>query len=122
MPAREWVPQWVPEAFSDGATKELLAEYAAIMSDFHPVGFRVMARSVAPDFRELLPNVDASTLLIWGAEDKRSPPSCGEAIRDAVPGSQLVVIPDAGHVSNYEQPVRFNKEVRKFVQSIDAHG
>jgi pimeloyl-ACP methyl ester carboxylesterase len=36
-------------------------------------------------------------------------------MRDRINGSRLVVIPDAGHASNMEQPVRFNAEVRTFL-------
>lgn len=120
MPAKEWVPQWVPDAFSSAAPKELLDEYAAIMSDFHPVGFRAMSRSVTPDFRDLLPRIDVPTLLIWGDEDERSPLSCAEAMRDAIPRARLVVIPNAGHVSSFEQPERFNAEVRGFHKSVNG--
>jgi pimeloyl-ACP methyl ester carboxylesterase len=120
MPAQEWVPQWVPDAFSSAAPKDLLDEYASIMSDFHPVGFRAMSHAVVPDFRDVLPHVRVPTLLIWGDSDKRSPLTAGEAMRDAIPGSRLVVIPSAGHVSNVEQPDLFNAAVRDFLQSIDA--
>jgi len=120
MPAEEWVPQWVPDAFSNSALQELLAELATIMSDFHPVGFRAMSRAVVPDFRDVLPQVRVPTLLIWGDSDRRSPLTAGEAMRDAISGSQLVVIPGAGHVSNMEQPELFNAAVRDFLQSIDA--
>jgi pimeloyl-ACP methyl ester carboxylesterase len=118
MPAAEWVPQWVPEAFSGGAPRELLDEYASIMSDFHPAGFRAMSRAVTPDFREALRAVSVPTLLIWGAEDSRSPVSCGEDMRQLIPGSRLAVIPQAGHVSNLEQPDRFNAVVREFIMGV----
>ena len=120
MPAEEWVPQWVPDAFSDAAGQALLDELASIMSDFHPAGFRAMSRTLAPDFRELLPLIEAPTLLLWGDDDKRSPLSNGALMRDGIPGARLVVIPGAGHVSNMEQPERFNAEVRDFLLSADT--
>jgi pimeloyl-ACP methyl ester carboxylesterase len=118
MPAAEWVPKWVPEAFSSNASQTLLDEYAAIMSDFHPVGFRAMSRAVTPDFREALRIVSVPTLLIWGAEDSRSPVSCGEHMRELIPGSRLVIIEEAGHVSNFEQRDRFNAVVREFIMGL----
>ena len=117
-PAEEWIPQWAPEAFSSTAPKPLIDEYASLMSDFHPVGFRAMSRNVAPDFREVLPLIDVPTLLIWGAEDSRSPLSVAEQFREAISGTKLVVIPSAGHVSNREQWERFNDEVREFVKTV----
>jgi len=77
-----------------------------------------MSRAVAGDFREILPNVKVPTLLIWGDDDKRSPLSCGEAMREAIPGARLVVIPNAGHVSNMEQPEAFNVAVREFLAAL----
>ena len=48
MSAQEWVPQWVPHAFSESAPPDLIKEYETIMWDFHPVGFRAMSRALAP--------------------------------------------------------------------------
>jgi pimeloyl-ACP methyl ester carboxylesterase len=115
LPAADWVSQWVPGAFSAGAPQEVLDELASIMGDFHPVGYRAMSRAVHPDFSEALSGISVPVLLIWGADDARSPPICGEKMRDRIRGSRLVVIPDAGHVSNVEQPARFNAEVRTFL-------
>ena len=120
MPAEEWVPQWVPDAFSGTASQALLDELASIMSDFHPVGFRAMSRALAPDFRKILPLIEAPTLLLWGDDDKRSPLSNGELMRDSIPGARLVVIPGAGHLSSAEQPERFNAAVREFLLRTDA--
>jgi pimeloyl-ACP methyl ester carboxylesterase len=119
LPPGEWIPQWVPDAFSDGAPQSMIDNYAAIMREFHPVGFRAMSRAVTPDFSDILPTIRVPTLLIWGAEDKRSPLSAGEAMHDKIPDSRLVVIPDAGHVSNFEQPERFNAEVRAFIMGVE---
>jgi pimeloyl-ACP methyl ester carboxylesterase len=115
LPAEKWVHEWAPDAFSGGARQQLVDEFAAIMWDFHPVGFRAMSRAVTPDFSQALSGIRVPTLLIWGEEDKRSPLSAGEMMRDRIRGSRLVVIPGAGHVSNMEQPERFNDEVRSFL-------
>ena len=120
LPAEEWVPQWTPEAFSSRAPKELLDEYAGIMSDFHPVGFRAMSRALTPDFRDLPPLVNVPTLLVWGEEDSRSPVSVGQALCDSIKGARLAVIQNAGHVSNMEQPAAFNAEVRGFLHHVES--
>jgi pimeloyl-ACP methyl ester carboxylesterase len=121
-PAADWIPEWVPEAFSPSAPKDLLRDYAEIMSDFHPVGFRAMSRAVTPDFRDALSQIDVPTLLIWGAEDSRSRLSNGEMMCDSIRGARLAVIPKAGHVSNMEQPVRFNAEVARFIHDLESQG
>ena len=118
-PADEWVPQWVPHAFSATAPKRLLNEYANIMSDFHPSGFRAMSRAVTPDFRDALPRMNAPALLIWGDDDRRSPLSNAEMMCDSIPEASLVVIPGAGHIVNMERSERFNTEVRRFITGLE---
>jgi pimeloyl-ACP methyl ester carboxylesterase len=120
LPAEAWVPQWVPDAFTTAASQSLLDDYAAIMSDFHPVGFRAMSRAVTPDFSGILPTIRVPTLLVWGDDDKRSPLSAARRMHDAIPASNLVVIPNAGHVSNFEQPFAFNEAIRAFLQNFSG--
>jgi pimeloyl-ACP methyl ester carboxylesterase len=111
----EFVSRWVPEMFTEGAPDSLREEMAAIMTDFHPRGFRLMARSLAEtDTADLLVRIESPTLLLWGDEDRRSPMNIAERLRDAIPNAELAVIAKAGHVSNMEQPDVFNAHVRRF--------
>jgi pimeloyl-ACP methyl ester carboxylesterase len=114
LPAHELVPKYLPSMHSGHASREALEESASIMADFHPVGFRLMARSSAPDRRDLLTKIQVPTLLIWGDADARSPLSVARQFHDAIPDAKLVVIPGAGHVSNLEAPAQFNAAVRAF--------
>jgi pimeloyl-ACP methyl ester carboxylesterase len=57
-------------------------------------------------------------LLIWGADDVRSPlETVGRQFERAIPGAELVVIPDCGHMSSIERPDEFNRAVREFCQA-----
>jgi pimeloyl-ACP methyl ester carboxylesterase len=69
------------------------------------------------DQRDILPGIGVPTLLIWGELDVRSPLSVAQEFEQAIPDAQLVVIPDCGHVSNLEQPGRFNSAVREFCRA-----
>jgi pimeloyl-ACP methyl ester carboxylesterase len=53
------------------------------------------------------------TLLIWSELDARSPLCVAHQFEQTIPDTKLVVIPDSGHVSNLEQPERFNAAVRE---------
>ncbi|OHB82245.1 MAG: hydrolase [Planctomycetes bacterium RBG_16_64_12] len=118
LPAEEFVTRWVPEFFTEAASQDLQEEMSAVVSDFHPVGFRLMAKSLADtDTTNLLPNIEVPTLLLWGDDDRRSPLSIAAQLRDAIPKAELAVIPNAGHVSNMEQPGGFNAQVRRFCLS-----
>ncbi|WP_426957114.1 alpha/beta fold hydrolase [Muricoccus radiodurans] len=46
--------------------------------------------------------IKARTTVVVGEKDPASPVSAAEAIRDAVPGSRLVVIPGASHIPTFE--------------------
>ena len=119
MPAEDVVEQWMPSLLSAGAPAAVADELASILSDFRPAGFRLAARAAAAaDTRDLLGRIAAPTLLLWGEHDARSPLAVGERMRDAIPGAELVVIPGCGHVSNLEQPDRFNAAVREFCRRV----
>jgi pimeloyl-ACP methyl ester carboxylesterase len=88
-----------------------------VVSDFHPLGFRLMAKSLADtDTTDILPNIRVPTLILWGDDDRRSPMNIAEQLRDAIPEAELAVIAKAGHISNMEQPA-FDAQVRRFCQS-----
>lgn len=89
------------------------------MADFHPLGFRLMATSSAQaDTHDLLANISIPTLLIWGDADARSPMNVANQIHGAIPRAKLAVIPEVGHLSNFEAPAQFDAEVRDFCLSI----
>jgi pimeloyl-ACP methyl ester carboxylesterase len=69
------------------------------------------------DQRDLLPRVAVPTLLIWGELDERSPLGIAHQFADVIPDATLVVIPEAGHVCNLEQPEQFNDAVRTFCRT-----
>lgn len=121
MPPRELVSRWLPELLSEAASPELARELASIVSEFHPIGSRLMAHAMAEaDLRDVLPQIEVPTLLLWGEDDQRSPLSIAESMRDEIPGSKLSLIPGAGHDSNIEQPARFSAEVRGFCRSVSV--
>jgi pimeloyl-ACP methyl ester carboxylesterase len=44
------------------------------------------------------------TLLLFGAHDKVVPPENADLMADLIPGSQIAIIPDAGHFFSIETP------------------
>ena len=75
-----------------------------------------MARASAENLRNALPHVKVPTLLIYGGQDVRAPRPVVEDLHTSIPGSTLVVLPDAGHACNLEAPEAFNQAVRRFLQ------
>ena len=79
-------------------------------------GLRAMAQR--PDSTPLLSSIRVPTLIVVGEDDKATPVSSARTMHEAIPGSRLVIIPEAGHVSNLEQPERFNAALRDFLQAL----
>lgn len=121
LPAEEFVPRWVSGLISASASDDVRDELSNVVTDRHPLGFRLMAHTLADtDTTDLLPRIQVPTLLVWGDDDRRSPLTIGEQLRERIPSSELVVIPKSGHVPNMEQPDAFNREVRNFLDNVDA--
>jgi len=107
----------LPSMFSKAMSPDTVNAFRASMRAFHPRGFAAMARASAEDVRDVLPNVDVPTLLVCGERDVRAPLPVAEALRAAIRGSRLVVLPDTGHVCNIEAPVEFNAAARRFLHA-----
>jgi pimeloyl-ACP methyl ester carboxylesterase len=69
-----------------------------------------------PGLAKWLHRIDVPTLLLWGAEDGLVPPKFGEAYHALIPGSQLVVLPQAGHAPFDEQKNAFVATFLDFVR------
>jgi 3-oxoadipate enol-lactonase len=78
----------------------------------------LMAMAERPDSTELLSSITIPTLVIVGADDVLTPRVDAERIARRIAGAELVVIPDAGHLSNLEQPDRFTAEVERFAGNV----
>lgn len=71
-----------------------------------------------PDSTPTLAQIDVPTLIIHGAEDQLIPLAEAQAMHQAIPGSRLVVIDDAGHMPNLEQPDDFSDAVADFLEQF----
>ncbi len=56
------------------------------------------------------------TLVIWGAEDRIFPPEVGRELHEIIPGSSLAMIPEAGHIAQWERPEAVNPILLEFLR------
>lgn len=63
----------------------------------------------------LLNKIDVPVLVICGSEDKLTPVERSLYIHQNVPESNIVIIDSAGHLSNIEKPILFNKALQEFL-------
>jgi pimeloyl-ACP methyl ester carboxylesterase len=62
------------------------------------------------------PKIKVKTLVLGGDKDGANFPELAKHIADSIPGGQLVLIPNAGHVPHLEVPEVFNRELLKFLR------
>ncbi|MGW0551821.1 alpha/beta fold hydrolase [Streptomyces altiplanensis] len=99
-----------PRLVSSGAPDELVRRVVDTMAaSVRLPGYAYAAASMATaDLRAELPSVAAPTLVLCGDQDTVTGPEASQAIAGAVPKTAYVIVKDAGHLANQEQPGRFN--------------
>jgi alpha-beta hydrolase superfamily lysophospholipase len=60
------------------------------------------------------------TLIIWGDRDPFIPHHHGTATHAAIPGSRLEIFTGVGHFPHCEDPARFVRVVREFIEVTQA--
>ena len=98
------------------ATPEAVAELTASIAALHTDSYLKALEMVT--FYEVTHDIGSITvpcLLLVGADDALCPPSVHADMHARIAGSRLVVIPDAGHLSNIEQPEAFNRALEDFL-------
>ena len=70
---------------------------------------------------ELLPEIRVPSLVIAGSRDGFTPPERSRAMAAAIPGAELLEIPNASHTAPIERPRLVDETIRDFVaRRIDA--
>jgi 3-oxoadipate enol-lactonase len=96
---------------------ELVKRIRDMMVKTKPVGAAAALLGMAEreDQTELLARIVSPTLILVGREDAITPVQDSEKMQQKIPGSRLVVLEKAGHVSNLERTEQFNQELLKFL-------
>jgi non-heme chloroperoxidase len=66
------------------------------------------------DYRELLPQIDVPSLVLFGEDDKLTSPRAGAYIAEHIPGSRLQTFPASSHCPFWEESQAFNEAVAAF--------
>lgn len=80
-----------------------------------PVMRAVMSRCVNEDLKFAMPNIKASTLLIWGEDDTATPLSDAKTMERLIPDAGLVSWPGCGHYSFLDNPMGFRAVLCAFL-------
>jgi 3-oxoadipate enol-lactonase len=119
-------------AIADLQVPRLLSEYTRqqhpdvearvrqLIDEATPRGIAAASRGMAQrtDSSDLLAGITCPTLVIVGEQDALTPPTVAQDYASRIPGTQYVVIPQAGHLSNLEQPEVFLLAISGFLGSF----
>jgi pimeloyl-ACP methyl ester carboxylesterase len=125
FPRREsidFVREKVAYTFYDPATAtdELVNEVYATVNDRHKV-IRILAMAksaIRHNMKKDLRKITMPVSLIWGRDDKITPPEVAVEFNELLPNAELHWIDKCGHAPMMEQPEEFNKYLTQFLNKI----
>jgi pimeloyl-ACP methyl ester carboxylesterase len=112
----EWLQGMLhPASAADGVLVErLLAMIERHSAAEHSAQVRALLGR--PDATELLPRIRCPTLVACGRQDAWSPLARHEAMAALIPGCQLVVFEQCGHMSTMERPAAVTAALRDWLR------
>lgn len=108
----------VPSLVGNHAQRDAVLEEArqiAARANVNGVIGALDAMKRRPDRTQALAEFGKPLLLVVGVDDGIIPPAVVREMANTAPQASVVEIPDAGHVSNLDNPVAFNDAVRRFL-------
>jgi 3-oxoadipate enol-lactonase len=98
---------------------EVVAPVAQMIRSTPPVGYAASCHAIPRvNTTDRLREIACPILVMVGKEDPGTPVAMSRAIHENAPGSRLVIIDDAAHLSNLEQPAAFNRTLALFLDEI----
>ena len=102
-----------------GAHPEAFARLAAALRAVHRDSYlKTVQASVTQDLAAPVEEIEAPTLVIGSTDDPLYPLDIARGMARRIPGARFVELP-GGHVSNLEQPERFNRAVLEFLETVE---
>ena len=112
-------PSRLPAAWYDAAADEFLRVFRTPRGR---IAFFSAARQIYLEephgqrgFWDRLPALERPSLFVWGERDRLVPARFAPHVERALPAATSVVLPDCGHVPQYELPDRTNRMIREFL-------
>ena len=102
----------VPQEFLDTAVAESLKLPAHVWRDY----LEQAVLSIHHDYVVELREIDAPTLILWGAQDALFPREEQERLAAAIPGATLKVCPESGHAAHWERPEWVVQDLEEFME------
>lgn len=103
------------------ATKEIVDEVYAMANDrIKLIKTLTIAKSaIRHNMAKDLPKMHVPTCIVWGKNDKVTPPEVALEFDKLLPNSSLYWIDKCGHAAMMEHPEEFNKVVEEWLQKVN---
>ena len=107
--------RWFTEPFRKD-NPAVMARIGAMIRAVPAAGYAGCARAISEmNLTHRLKEIKCPALVMAGAEDAGTPVAMTHEIHANLPGSELLIIPEASHLSNVEQPAAFNVALSAFL-------
>ncbi|ANI80242.1 alpha/beta fold hydrolase [Sphingobium sp. EP60837] len=110
-----WLPPMIGSAHRSDPKLFAMLHAMAVKAGVLTYEAQIAALLSRPDPSAILPKIRCPTFAIVGRDDEWSPVDQHQQIIDQIPGAQLRVIENAGHMAPTEEPERFNQAVREWL-------
>lgn len=70
------------------------------------------------DVTDGLPEIKIPALILCGEDDRMMPPKFSHSLRDALPNARLLIVGDAGHMAQLEQPNAVAEAMKQFLDAL----
>ncbi|MBF86710.1 MAG: alpha/beta hydrolase [Pelagibacterales bacterium] len=110
--APEIIKSLVSPNCSESVRKKIYESLSTIRKESY---LKTIKEATNYDVTHQLSSFTVPVQLIYGEDDKLTPPSLGLEIKNKINGSKLSIIKDAGHLPNIEQPKKFNDVLEEFL-------
>jgi non-heme chloroperoxidase len=80
----------------------------------------ILVNQTIRDYRPFLPEIHVPALVLFGRDNKLTPPEAGEYIASQIKGAQFHVFEESSHCPFYEEADAFNEIVRSFVEQVSG--
>lgn len=101
--AQEWAKGMVhPDRIGGPIFEEVLAMFDRGSAAQYAAQINALLKRL--DAAPLLPGITCPTLVLTGRQDAWASPAQHEAMAAAIPGAQLVIVENSGHMTTMEQP------------------
>ncbi len=116
---RAMLRRWLPPMIDSRRIQDtlLVNSIVEMMSRKTPEIFAAQQRALLarPDATPVLEQIRCPALLLTGREDGWSGPAQHAEMATRIPGSQLVIVPDSGHMSTMERPAEVSAALRTWL-------